>query len=131
MEEEKKSRVSLVVDIVSPERAWTMFAAAALAPTQSAEEAAFIADKLMEEFLVRFRGGEGSGEDDESDDAEGDAVAPAATAGKASSGKGPVAKAPAAKPKAPASTAPIMGDDDDDFPRGHMPPLPAANAKVR
>lgn len=124
MEEEKKSHVSLVVDIVSPERAWTMFAAAALAPTKSAEEAAEIADKLMEEFLVRFRGGGEGGEDGESDDSEGDPAAPVATAGKA-----PAAKAPAAKPKAPANTSPIMGDDDDDFPRGHMPPLPAA--KVR
>lgn len=133
MDEEKKSAVSLVVDIISPERAWTMFAAAALAPTGSAAEAAEIADTLMGEFLARFRGGaQGDDEGDEDDaDAESDAGkagGKAETSAKLGANSSP--SVPAAKPKAaPMNTSPIMGDDDDDFPRGHMPALPAS--KVR
>lgn len=133
MDEEKKSQVSLVVDIVSPERAWTMFAAAALAPTKSAAEAAEIADTLMGEFLARFRGGaQGDVEGDEDDaDAESEGGKAGVKAEKsAKQGATSNLSASAAKPKAaPMNTSPIMGDDDDDFPLTHMPALPAA--KVR
>jgi len=129
MDEDKKSAVSLVVDIVSPERAWTMFAAAALAPTKSAAEAAEIADTLMGEFLARFRGGaQGDDEDDDDEHGEGKQSGKAETSAKMGATSSPSASV--AKPKvAPMNTPPIMGDDDEDFPRGHMPVLPAA--KVR
>ena len=70
------SRVSLVVDIVSDERAWAMFAAAALQVRSEAKQAAELADQMHEQWRIRFRGEEG--EDDETPPAE--APKPAVTA---------------------------------------------------
>lgn len=70
------SRVALVVDIVSDERAWAMFGAAALQAKGDAKAAAELADQLHEEWRVRFRGGE----EDEPEEKPAEAPKPAVTA---------------------------------------------------
>lgn len=66
----------MVVDIVSDERAWAMFGAAALGATKDVKAAVELADALHEEWRSRFRGGD---DDDEGDEQQAAPAAPTVT----------------------------------------------------
>lgn len=74
------SRVALVVDIVSDERAWAMFAAAALQAKGDAKKAAELADEMHDEWRDRFRGGEEGEQEPAEASKPADAPKPAVTA---------------------------------------------------